>query len=363
MNHWRETGEILDRVAELGSRGRRAAIATVVRISGSSYRRPGAKFLIEDDGRTRGGVSGGCLEADVREIALHVMRTDLAQLLHYDTGSDDNTVWGLGLGCNGSVDVFVQPANRTFLSEVLPAIRARLEKSETFAVSTIVDGPADVGRSIVVDMHRASKTEGGTEIDSGWARLATGALARPQGRSSIDRLDSKLIFTEVLKAPSRLIVCGAGDDAKPLAAYASAAGFDVIVIDHRPAYLSSERFPTARRLLQLRPDEDVKSLIVESGDMAVIKTHSFAHDREWVRVLLATDAAYIGLLGPRPRADEILKQVGGSAVDRLFGPVGLDIGADGPEQIAISIVAELLAVHSRQQPRHLRERGAAIHVA
>jgi xanthine/CO dehydrogenase XdhC/CoxF family maturation factor len=363
MNHWRETGEILDRVAELGSCGRRASLATVVRISGSSYRRPGAKLLIEDDGRTRGGVSGGCLEADVREIALHVMRSDLAQLLHYDTGSDDNTVWGLGLGCNGSVDVFVQPVNQTFLSGVLPAIRAHLEKSETFAISTIVDGPVDVGRSIVVDVGHPPRTEGGTEIDPGWARLITAALALPEGRSSLDRLDSKLIFTEILKAPSRLIVCGAGDDAQPLAAYASAAGFDVIVIDHRSAYLTSERFPSARRLLQLRPDDDVKSLQVGSGDMVVVKTHSFAHDREWVRVFLATDATYIGLLGPRPRAEEILSQVGGSAVDRVFGPVGLDVGADGPEQIAISIVAELLAVHSRQQPRHLRERGAAIHVA
>src|SRR5262245_40026178 len=109
MKHWRETSAILERTLELASVGRRVALATVVRIDGSAYRRPGAKFLIEDDGRTLGGVSGGCLEADVREVALQVMETGTPRLLHYDTGDDDRTVWGLGLGCNGSVDIFVQP--------------------------------------------------------------------------------------------------------------------------------------------------------------------------------------------------------------------------------------------------------------
>ena len=110
MKHWRETAEIVERAIALASAGRRAALATVVRIEGSSYRRPGAKFLIEDDGQTLGGVSGGCLEADVRDVGLQVVQTGSPQLLHYDTGTDDRTVWGLGLGCNGSVDIFVQPA-------------------------------------------------------------------------------------------------------------------------------------------------------------------------------------------------------------------------------------------------------------
>jgi xanthine dehydrogenase accessory factor len=110
MKHWRETSEIVERTIALASANRRAALATVVRIDGSAYRRPGAKFLIEDDGRTIGGVSGGCLEADVREVAQRVIETATPRLLHYDTGADDRMVWGLGLGCNGSVDIFVQPA-------------------------------------------------------------------------------------------------------------------------------------------------------------------------------------------------------------------------------------------------------------
>ena len=138
MKHWRETADIVDRVVALASVGRRGAIATVIRIEGSSYRRPGAKFLIEDDGRTLGGVSGGCLEADVRDIALQVIESGTPRLLHYDTGADDQTVWGLGLGCNGSVDIFVQPATEPRTLQALRDIRQRLDRASAFAISTVV---------------------------------------------------------------------------------------------------------------------------------------------------------------------------------------------------------------------------------
>jgi len=337
MKHWRETAEIVDRVAALASRGRRAAIATVIRIRGSSYRRPGAKLLIEDDGRTLGGVSGGCLEADVRDIALHVIQTATPQLLHYDTGADDHTVWGLGLGCNGSVDIFVQPATEPDTLKVLSEVRARLDRTSAFGLSTGVRGPTDVGRMVVFD-------------------------ADPDhAQSHVESLDGRTVFTEILRPPPALIVCGAGDDARPLVAYASEAGFAVTVVDHRRAFLAPERFPSARRLLHLRPDAAAHGLDVDAPTLAVIKTHSFNTDRDWVKLFVNTNALYIGLLGPRARADQILREIGAADDRRLFAPVGLSLGADGPEQIAISVVGELLAVLARQQPGHLRERGQTIH--
>jgi xanthine/CO dehydrogenase XdhC/CoxF family maturation factor/CTP:molybdopterin cytidylyltransferase MocA len=332
MKHWLETAEIVDRVVALALAGRRAAIATVIRIEGSSYRRPGAKLLIEDDGRTLGGVSGGCLEADVREIALGIMQSGTPRLLHYDTGTDDRTVWGLGLGCNGSVDVFVQPATEPGTLESLREIRARLERASPFAITTIVEGPAAVGHTTVSD------------------------VGMPHARSRVDVDGSRTLFTEILHPPPRLIVCGAGDDARPLVGFASAAGFAVTVVDHRPAFLATERFPSAKRLLHFRPDDDVEALAVDARTLVVVKTHSFAHDRDWLKVFLETSASYIGLLGPRARADQMLGQLGVAADRRVFAPVGLSVGADGPEQIAISVVGELLAVISSQQPQHMRER-------
>jgi len=149
MKHWRETAQVVDRALELASLGRRAAIATVVRVTGSAYRRAGAKFLVQDDGGTLGGVSGGCLEADVREAALDVLRAGVPRLLHYDTGGDDRTVWGLGLGCDGSVDVFVQSAVAPPAPATMRAVRRLLNEDHPFALCTVVDGERDVGRSVI----------------------------------------------------------------------------------------------------------------------------------------------------------------------------------------------------------------------
>jgi xanthine dehydrogenase accessory factor len=360
MKHWIETGEIVQRITSLAAAGRRGAIATTVRISGSSYRRPGAKFLVEEDGQTFGGVSGGCLEADVGEIAIDVMRTGRARLLHYETGSDDRTVWGLGLGCNGSVDIFVQPATEPPASATLQAVRNLLrEETGSFAIATIVDPPEDAGRSMVVDARGVLAGSTGTpDFDREVGRVASDCLT--DGRSRLAEIEGRLVFADVLTTPPRLIVCGAGDDARPLVAYAADVGFAVTVVDHRPGYLLPERFPSARKLVQLRSGDDLTPLGVGPETFVVVKTHSLAHDRDWVRGFLRAGAAYVGLLGPRARRDEILGQIGVDA-EQVFGPVGLDVGADGPEQIAISIVAELLAVRARRRGRHLREKAEAIH--
>lgn len=360
MKHWKETGEILGRVIELAALDRRASLATVVRILGSAYRRPGAKFLVEDDGRTTGGVSGGCLEADVREVALEVTRTFEPRLLHYDTGSDDRTVWGLGLGCNGSVDVFVQPATTPAARRVFSALRASLEGDAPLASSTVISGPA-AGRSVLVGPGGtlASSADDGGQ-GAVLARLADDCLTSE--RSCVRRLGAAEVFTEALTPPPHLVVCGAGDDARPLVACAADAGFRVTIVDHRPAYLSAERFPAATARLALRADDEVAATLPAGPrTCAVVMTHSLGKDREWLRRFLAADPIYVGLLGPRERCARLLDEVGAPEHAPVFGPVGLDIGAEGPEQIAISVVAELLGVLSRREPSHLRGKERAIH--
>ena len=337
MKHWQETSEILAQVASLAQAGRRAAIATVVRIRGSAYRRPGAKLLVRDDGGTSGGVSGGCLEADVRERALAVLRGAAPHRVHYETGSDDRQVFGLGLGCNGEVDVFVQQATTPAFLDAARRIRECLAGDAPFAISTVLTGARAGDVSVL-----ASIVGGETAIDA------------PAGYE---------VFTEVLRPPPRLVLFGAGDDAFPLARYAADAGFRVAVVDHRPAFLSAERFPGQVRRLELRAEDAAASSSLPLGRdvYAIVKTHSLAHDREWVRRLVGTGVAYIGVLGPRARVEEILRQVGAAHDGRVFGPVGLDVGAEGPEQVAMSIVAELLAVRSGRAPGHLRQREGAIH--
>ena len=359
MKHWQETSQVLGRVAELAAAGRRAAMATVVRIEGSAYRRPGAKLLVEEGGATRGGVSGGCLEADVRDVGMAAMRDGVPRFRHYETGDDDRTVWGLGLGCNGAVDVFVQPVTSEDTLDAVRRVRGLLEGDAPFAVSTLVRGSAAaLGRMLVTPDGPLTGSTGTPGLDRELARRAEVLLA--VGESKCYDIESAGVFTEVHVPPPRLVICGAGDDAMPLSACASQVGFRVTVVDHRPAHLSSERFPDAERI-ERRPADGLDGLPLGPRAYPVVMTHSFEHDREWVRRLLGTDVPYIGLLGPRARGDEILHQIDAVATGRLFAPVGLRLGADGPEQVAVSIVAELLAVVTSSAPRHLRDEEGVIH--
>jgi len=149
MNHWKETAEILSRLSELKGAGRRAALATVVHIVGSAYRRPGAKFLIEATGDTLGSVSGGCLEADVREVAKGVLETGKPSLRHYSTGADEDIVWGLGLGCNGLVDVFIETATEGPLAELADTLRQLVAGDSPFVITTVVDGENQGGMAVI----------------------------------------------------------------------------------------------------------------------------------------------------------------------------------------------------------------------
>jgi xanthine/CO dehydrogenase XdhC/CoxF family maturation factor len=344
MKHWQELGHIAVRVARLGETARRdgvngdrfAALAIVTRIEGSAYRRPGAKLLIEPEGPTLGGVSGGCLEEDVRRVGLSVIASGRSRRLHYDTSDDENKVWGLGLGCNGEVDLVVVPIGLEALGR-FSQIEARLRGDSPFALSTMVkeDSP---GGFVLHDETGLS------------------------GRSGLQTLnDGQEVFTEVLQPPPRLLVCGAGDDARPLVHFAAAVGFRVIVADHRPAFLSAARFPEAQQLLLMRGDQPSPELRLGGETFAVVKTHAFENDRKWVARLLAADLPYVGLLGPRARSEKLLARVGPGRRDRVYAPVGLDLGADGPEQVALSVVSELLTVWAGRTPQHLRERKVALH--
>lgn len=175
------------------------------------------------------------------------------------------------------------------------------------------------------------------------------------------RIGAQRVFFDVCLPPPWLLVVGAGDDAIPLVRIASLVGFRTLVLDHRPAYLSVDRFPDATRLVNAKGSDVPATLPIGDRSFAVVMNHSLVHDREWVRRLLETDLRYVGLLGPRDRAEEILKQVDAKNADRVYGPVGLDLGADGPEQVAVSVVSELLAVHAGREPGHLRDCEQAIH--
>jgi len=335
MKHWQETTSIFLELARLGAEGQTAALATLVWVEGSSYRRPGAKLLIHGDGGLTGNVSGGCLEADLRERGQRVMQTGVPESVHYETGEDDDVLWGLGLGCNGKVDLFVQPCVPGLWKAHVANVLKRLEGDGPFALRTVIEGP-DVGTCEVLSDSVSPQTTIGEDGD-------------------------RVVFVEWLEPPCDLMVIGAGDDAVPLVAMAEQVGFRVTVVDHRRAYLAEERFPGARQLVCRRPEDGLGDLPANDRTFVVIMNHAIQLDREWAKAYAGTDVPYIGLLGPKSRRDEILKEISPEARSRCYGPVGLDVGAEGEAQIALSIIAEVLAVAGAHNGGHLRERGASIH--
>ena len=353
MKQWLETREVLDFLARVRGAGQRAAVATVVRVRGSAYRHEGAKLGVAEDGSTAGNVSGGCLEQDVREVALQVIRSGEPQLRSYCSSADEIAAWDLGVGCEGQVDVYIEVAE--------PRARERelLEGRSPFAVATIV-GTRDAGCGM-----RLIVTSDTAQGDLGSKDLNTRATAKARelletGESGIHEIAGRSLFIDVLTPPPQLVVLGAGDDARPLVRFAAEVGFRVVVVDRRPGYLTVERFPTAAALVQSAGDELADALPLDAECYAVVMNHNFADDQAYVRALLKTPMPYIGMLGPRQRTERILRNL---APDerRVYGPVGLDIGTDGAEQVALAVIAEILAVRSGRRARSLRERPAAIH--
>ncbi len=369
----REMRDMLGTLADLRARSERAAVATVVRVRGSTYRREGARLLIRADGHTVGSISGGCLEGDVAEVAREVIQSGRPRLVSYDLTSDDDAVWGLGLGCNGAIDVFVETTDGAG-TDLVTLLREPIEHRRTVALATVISAPEGslrIGARLFVPEEGAVE---GSVGDRGLdARIVAAARTQiAQGRSLVVPVDLPAgrgeVFIEVVAPPVPLLICGAGHDALPMARLAHELGWWVMVADSRPAFATRERFPWADEVI-LAEDHDVaQKARIDRRTFVVLMTHNFLHDLAILRGLLATPARYIGLLGPRARTERLLGDLAKDGVAltdaqrvRLWGPVGLDLGAETPEEIAVSILTEMLAVQNGRSVASLRDRRGPIH--
>jgi xanthine/CO dehydrogenase XdhC/CoxF family maturation factor len=213
-----------------------------------------------------------------------------------------------------------------------------------------------------VTADRVDGTLGDSKLNAGAADIGRALL--DAGESSLHELGGRDLFVDVLRPPPRLVIVSGGDDARPLAAFGAAIGFRLVIVDRRPGLLAEERFPRAADRVVATPDDLTRRVALGRDAYAVVMSHSYADDREYLRALLATDVPYIGVLGPRQRTERILAELGGGALDdeRVYGPIGLDIGTDGAEQVALSALSEILSVRSGRRPTSLRERVHPIHV-
>ncbi len=295
----KEIAEIINTVFSFGPDDG-AVLATVIDVKGSGYRLPGARMLILADGRTVGTVSGGCLEADVLERAKKVMASGEAEVFTYDTTGDETSVFSMNMGCRGVIDIRLEPIGK--FSEVIGKMRTAYED-----------------------------------------------------RFANDEFD----------VPIAVKLFGAGADAVPFVRIATELGWQVTVHDHRPAFLTAERFPTAHMLVHQLADDALTDLETDDRTAVVIMTHNYARDRFILPAVINSDAFYIGALGPKRRTEQLIEEIGGAfssdQLARLFAPAGLDIGADTPEGIALSIIGEIQSVLKSRDGGHLRNRQGSIY--
>lgn len=365
----KELIEILDAIDRFAAKGERLALATIMGVRGSTYRREGARLLLTSSQQMVGNISGGCLESDVMVVAEDVIATGAPRFVTYDLTADDDVVWGLGLGCNGAVDIFVEPVDPK--AEIYPLLRRVIAEERTLAVATAIDGAAPVGARMVVPAERApTGTLGDAALDERVVRAATTAMGEGASRihTTQGRRGDARVFIEVLRPPLRLVICGAGHDAIPVVQLASALGWRVVVVDARDRFLKKERFPGAQQFVKAEPKEAVQRVSTDRRTYVVVMTHNYLHDRDLLRGFLRTETPYLGMLGPRIRTQKILDDLRRDDVaitdadrGRIYGPIGLDIGSETPEEIALALIGEIQAVESGRRGGFLRERAGPIH--
>jgi xanthine dehydrogenase accessory factor len=281
-------------------------------------------------------------------------------------------VWGWGLGCNGVIDVFVEPAERA--AEVARALRTALEEDRPIAHVTVLGSAAAAVRPgshmVVHPDGRREGTLGSPEADLTFAQDAERAIEDAESRIvAVESEEGEIrAFVEVLEPPPRVLVCGAGHDAIPAVRHAAQLGWRVTVADDREAFLTADRFPEAAGFVHTEPDKLGKAVDLDRRTYALVMTHNFLRDLGYLRSLLGTEVAYIGMLGPRARLDRLLESLARDGVhpsdedlSKIHGPAGLDVGAEGPEEIAAAIVAEVLAVRRGREAGFLRDRKGSIH--
>jgi xanthine dehydrogenase accessory factor len=341
---------LLQSFAAWRASGEELVLATVYETAGSTYSKTGHCILLAANGDYRGLVSGGCLEGDLVERARDVVAKERAAAVTYDLRDSADDLWGLGVGCNGLLRVFLQPLLPQHGYQPFAAIAERLAGTQAAGVATVIESARaelPAGATAVVDV--AGERVFGADAAASEPLCAAARAAMRNGAARLAEERGCRILSAPLKPIPRLLVLGGGLDAVPLVGMAHELGWLVTVADHRPGYLARGGFERAERAVLVEPGKLAQELRLADFDAVVVMSHHLATDRQYLAELASARARYVGVLGPRARRDRLLAELGDVARDlkeRLKGPVGLDIGADSPESIALSILAELQATLS-----------------
>ncbi|ELR68311.1 Xanthine and CO dehydrogenases maturation factor, XdhC/CoxF family [Fulvivirga imtechensis AK7] len=368
----KEFRNIINEYRKIDFEQKQAALATVVKVRGSSYRSPGARMLITNDGRWVGSISGGCLEGDALRKARQVMMSGEPRLVTYDTTENGNSL-GVGLGCNGVIDVLIEPIDPAKSDHPITRLQQFVNCENLTVMATVFRSEGqrkvDVADQFWLD-HKGMIH--GSISDPGLKQQIHQDLLSVRGnlKPAIKYYDGECVevFFEIIEPVIDLLIFGGGFDAKPVVEIAKMMGWDVTVIDECIAHVAPVNFPSADNVMFCKRENVSEKVKVKPYSAAVLMSHSYEYDLQVLKRILPTSLNYIGILGPKKRTEKMFAEMEGEGIRlstddkyRIHSPVGLDIGAETPEEIALSIITEIQAKFTNRSGGFLKYRNAPIH--
>lgn len=340
--------EIIEDIQKWKNQGKNIAVATIVKAEGSPMRPIGSKMAVTSDQQITGSVTGGCIEGAVYEEAQEVIASGRPKMLHYGVASDQNP-WEVGLSCGSSLDVFVEALQTPAWQTLYQPMQSAIDERRMLACVTLLNGEMIGAKMIVRPDGTKEGSLGSDPLDHAALEVAQQQMSARDPKTV--KLEGDLeAFVDVFQPPFRLMIVGAGHIGIPLVSLARVLGFYTIVIDPRKAYATRERFPDADELILEWPSDAIKRLQPDQGTYIAVVSHDDKLDNPALAEALQSNAAYVGVLGTKrnvPKRLNILRELGvnEAQMKKLHAPIGLDIGAVPPEEIALSVLAEMVAVH------------------
>jgi len=360
----KEIKDIVTAFDEAVRQGKKTALATVVHVDGSSYRRAGARMLVTEDGQLTGAISGGCLEGDALRKAVLAITQEKNKLVIYDTTDEDDAKLGIQLGCNGIVSILFEPIDEKDADNPIAVLKVNIASRKPAVLITgySLNNQHHYGTCPVENLPSSIKKEA--------TRIAAEVLAANTSvhiELSIENNQQQFFF-QYTTPPVSLVLVGAGNDAMPLVSIAGIIGWPVTVVDGRASHASVQRFPAAEKILVGKPDDVIGKILFDERTAVVLMTHNYNYDIAMLPLLMEKKVAYIGMLGPASKRNRMLHELEQKGIhyteqelQKIYGPTGLDLGAETAEEIALSIISEIMAVMQQREPVHLKQKQQAIH--
>ncbi len=349
---------------------KQTVLATVVRVDGSSYRRPGARMLVTDDGKITGAISGGCLEGDALQKALFAMVTGENKLITYDSTGEDDIQFGLHLGCNGVVHILFEPIKKEDPQNPVELLRMISDGGEEAVVVTIFSRKKIQPGTRMLYMKEQFISSLPEDLQESLYEPVKSSCAgkSPHFLDIIFENTGCTAFIEYIDRPVSVVIAGAGNDVQPLVEIAVMLGWSVTVVDGRYNYALPGRFPKAVKVLYSKPSEILSRIKTDHQTVFLLMSHNYNYDLGFLAQITEREFGYIGLLGPAQKRERMLSdlkdqgiQLNEEQLSKIHGPAGLDIGAENSTEIAVSIISEVKAFLSGRSGSSLKLKKDTIH--